>query len=165
MLAVLLYEKVVNKPAGIPDVWPAEVREVTELPSPDWVAMSLAEFEAYKTTHQATYNTWYASTLPPPDPSAVYLGIVKKTREFGESLMDSSAADNIRFGITQAGKTKLIGDAVRDVVYYLRSGSLYEAMTAIDAIVITPEMAPFITAENLVLFKNKIRAYLGLPPL
>jgi hypothetical protein len=165
MLAVLLYEKVTNKPAGIPDVWPAEVKEVTELPNSDWIEMSVAEFEAYKATHQATYNTWYQSTIPAADPNAVFVDIVNKAKVFAESVIITAAAENIRLGITQAGKTKLVADTLKDLVYYLQSGSLYEAMAAIDAVVVTPEMSPFITAERLLIFKNKIRAYLGLPPL
>jgi len=165
MLAVLLYQFVTNKPAGIPDVWPAEVKETSDLPSPDWVLMTPAEFEAYKSTHQAAYNTWYQSTLPTVDPNAVFIDIVNKAKVFAEGVIITAAAENIRLGITQAGKTKLIADTLKDLVYYLQSGSLYEAMTAIDAVVVTPEMAPFITAERLLIFKNKIRAYLGLPPL
>ena len=165
MLYVLLYDKKTNKPAGIPDQWPAETIEASESPGIDWVTMTVPELEAHKATHQAAYDTWYASTLPPPDPDAAYLNVVKNARAFGDSLINSSAASNIRYGITQAGKTKLIGDAVKEAVYYLQSGSLYEAMTAIDAIAVTPEMSPFITAETLLMFKNKIRAYLGLAPL
>lgn len=165
MLYVLLYDKKTNKPAGIPDQWPAETIEAEQSPGVDWIEMSPAELEAHKDTHQAAYDARYVSTLPAPDPDAVYVQMVKNAKIFTESLINSSAANNIRFGITQTGKTKLIGDAVKDTLYYLQSGSLYAAMDAMDEIVITQEMAPFITAEVLLMFKNKIRAYLGLPPL
>ncbi len=49
-----------EKPAGIPDVWPAKVIE-----RPDGAGvtaghqrMTVAEYDAYLATHQATYNTW-----------------------------------------------------------------------------------------------------------
>jgi hypothetical protein len=164
MLAVLLYEHVTNKPAGIPDVWPAEVREVIELPDSNWIAMSVAEFEAYKTTHQATYDTWYQSTLT-VDSSVPYVNIINNSKMFANEIITTAIAENIAMGITQAGKTKLILDTLRDVHYYLQAGSLYEVLTAVDVITVTQEMSPFITTARLTAFKNKIRAYLGLPQL
>lgn len=165
MLAVLIYQFVSNKPAGMPDAWPAEVKETSELPNENWLLMTEQEFVAYKSTHQAAYNAWYASTIPAPNPLNTYIAIVSKAKEFANEIMNIAAAENILMGITQVGKTKLIADTLRDVTYYLQSGSLYEAMTSIDAVVITAEMAPFITSSRLLEFKNKIRVYLGLPPL
>ena len=165
MLYVLLYDKKINKPAGIPDQWPAETFEGVESPGFDWVEMTPAALQAHKSTHQAAYDAWYQASLPPPDIEAQYVAMIKNAKAFADSLINSTAANNIRFGITQAGKTKLIGDAVKETVYYLSSGSLYEAVAEIDKIVVTPEMAPFITTANLLEFKNKIRAYLGLAPL
>jgi hypothetical protein len=164
MLAVLLYEHVTNKPAGIPDVWPAEVREVIELPSPDWLEMSEAELEAYKATHQATYDTWYQSIIT-VDASTQYVSLINNAKMFANEIITTAIAENIAMGITQAGKTKLILDTLKDVYYYLQAGSLYEVLTAVDAITVTQEMSPFITTARLTTFKNKIRVYLGLPPL
>ena len=161
MLAVLLYEKLTDKPAGIPDVWPAEVREVIELPNSDWIEMSVAEFNDYKATHQATYDTWYESTQV-IDTSLPYVAVVNNAKMFANEIITKAIAENVAMGITQTGKTKLILDTLKDVYYYLQAGSLYEVLTAVDAITVTPEMSPFITSDRLLIFKNKIRAYLGL---
>lgn len=165
MLAILIYQYVTNKPNGIPDAWPAQVQTTTILPGENWVLMTESEYNDYRNSHQAVYDAWYQSTLPVVDPNAFYIEIVNKAKAFSESMIIDAAAENIRLGITQAGKTKLIADTLKDLVYYLQSGSLYEAMIAIDTVVVTPEMSPFITSSRLLVFKNKIRAYLGLPPL
>lgn len=71
-------------------------------------------------------------------------------------LLDEFAGENLIAQITAVGKTKLIADAVRDVVYYGSNGSLWEAYVATEKAVITPEMAPFLTEARKQEFKNKI---------
>src|SRR5271165_2241270 len=66
-------------------------------------------------------------------------------------------AENIAMGITSSGKTKLIADAMFPVMVYGSSGSLWEAYNAIDKIVVTPEMAPYITTARLNWMKNQIQ--------
>lgn len=72
------------------------------------------------------------------------------------SLIAEFGGANVIAQITSSGKTKLIADAVRDVVYYGNSGSLWQAYVACEQIVITPEMAPFITEERKQNFKNRL---------
>lgn len=60
-LAILTYEFVSNKPEGIPDVWPCEVKplgESTELPGEDWVLMTEEDYSTYLDTHRSTYEAW-----------------------------------------------------------------------------------------------------------
>lgn len=64
-------------------------------------------------------------------------------------LVISYAATNVLGGITQLGKTKLISDTLSDVMRYGESGSLYQAIAALQAVVVTEEMAPFITAQKI----------------
>lgn len=60
-IAVLKYEFVSEKPAGIPDVWPAETKflgESTTLPGENWVLMTEEELSDYLESHQTTYSNW-----------------------------------------------------------------------------------------------------------
>jgi hypothetical protein len=71
-------------------------------------------------------------------------------------LIAEFAGENVVRQITAAGKTELIGTAVKDVLFWGTSGSLWEAYKAVEHIKITPEMAPFLTEEKKQLFKNKL---------
>lgn len=76
-------------------------------------------------------------------------------------LIRTIAAENIAMGITQQKKTKLIADALIPVMLYGSTGSLWEAYHALDAIVITPEMAPFITEDRKNWMKNQLIAIIS----
>lgn len=72
------------------------------------------------------------------------------------NLVVTVAAENIAMGITQVQKTKYISDLLMPVMMYGQSGSLWEAYHALDAIQITPDMAPFITEERRAWMKNQL---------
>lgn len=61
-LAVRLWSDMPSNPESIPGVWPAEVHELgegTTLPTPGtWQLMTLDSFNAYKASHQSTYDAW-----------------------------------------------------------------------------------------------------------
>jgi hypothetical protein len=78
---------------------------------------------------------------------------VAKAREGFNVLINNLAGENLVAQITAAGKTRLISDAVKDVLYYGNSGSLWEAFVAVEKIVITPEMAPYLTEARKNEFK------------
>lgn len=62
-LKVLLWANVDSNPDGVPDVWPAAVNasmQSEEVQAP-WVKMTVAEYEAYKATHQVAYDAWAAT--------------------------------------------------------------------------------------------------------
>lgn len=80
--------------------------------------------------------------------------------QFNLLVMDFAGA-NVVQRITDAGKTKLIGDAVRDVMYWGTTGSLWECYKAVEAVQITPEMAPFLTEDVRQQFKNRLVAILS----
>jgi hypothetical protein len=71
-------------------------------------------------------------------------------------LIQTFAGANVILQITASGKTELIGNAVKDVIYWGSTGSLWEAYKAAEAIQVTPDMAPFITEEIKQEFKNQI---------
>lgn len=66
------------------------------------------------------------------------------------------AAENVALGITQQNKTKLVADAMAPVMLYGQTGSLWQAYQALDDIVITPEMAPYITEARRQWMKNEL---------
>lgn len=68
------------------------------------------------------------------------------------------AAENVLMGITAAGKTKLIADTLSNVFLYGSTGSLYEVLNELERLEITEEMAPFITADRVAQFKEKVQA-------
>lgn len=97
------------------------------------------------------------STLNIP-PYLIQYGAAKidKAKSEFSKLINEFGGENVIAQITAAGKTKLIADAVRDVIFYGSSGSLWEAYTSAEKIVITPEMDPFLTEERKKEFKNRL---------
>lgn len=81
---------------------------------------------------------------------------VKQAQQLFADLIVTFAGENVIAQITSAGKTKLISDAVKDVLYYGSQGSLIEAYIATEQIKLTIEMAPYLTEERRQEFKNKL---------
>jgi hypothetical protein len=79
-------------------------------------------------------------------------------------MVTQFAAENIAMGITQAGKTSLIGNALQQVNTYGSVGSLWEAYAALSYVIITPEMAPFITADRINWMRNQLIQAIGNLP-
>lgn len=94
--------------------------------------------------------------LVPPQYIIIGAGKVAKAKEGFTKLINDFSGENLVAQITAAGKTKLLADAVSDVIYYGNSGSLWEAYVATEKIVITPEMAPYLTEARRQEFKNRI---------
>ena len=125
-------------------VWKIENCECND-PIPSGASrMTIDELTAYKQNNRDTYNSWIQTKV---SMCTVVDKKVKKAINSVNNVMSEFCAENILMGITQAGKTKLIADTLRDVFYYAQTGSLYEAKNALNAIVITEEMSPFLT-EN-----------------
>lgn len=76
-------------------------------------------------------------------------------------LVQQYIAANIVRGITTSGKVALIGNAVGQVAFWGAQGSLWQCYKAVGAIVITPEMAPFLTEDIREEFKNKLIAIIS----
>lgn len=70
-------------------------------------------------------------------------------------------AENLAIGIKGSGKTKLIADAMKEVSFYASTGSLYEVYDALEKVVITTEMAPFLTEGRKQYLKNRIISILN----
>lgn len=92
-----------------------------------------------------------------PDPAFARCSqIVNNAINAWHNVVVVVAAENIAMGITQSGKTKLISDALFKVMVYGSSGSLWEAYSELNNVVITPEMAPYITKERIEWMKNQL---------
>ena len=100
-------------------------------------------------------------SLVPPQYIIIGAAKVAKARDGFNKLISELAGENLVAQITAAGKTKLISDAVKDVLYYGNSGSLWEAFIATERIVITPEMAPYLTEQKKNEFKNRLVALIS----
>lgn len=94
--------------------------------------------------------------LVPPEYIPIGTAKVEKAREGFYKIVTEIAGENVVAQITAAGKTKLIADAMREVMYYGNTGSLWEVYTATERITLTPEMAPFLTEARKQDFKNRI---------
>lgn len=95
--------------------------------------------------------------MPIPDYLIQYgAAKIEKAQVAFNTLVAQYAGANIIQQITAAGKTNLIGNALRDVMYWGQTGSLWECYKAVEAVTITPEMAPFLTEEAKKQFKNKL---------
>lgn len=71
-------------------------------------------------------------------------------------MMEEYVGGNIAMQITKTGKTELIGNAFKNVVYWGSVASLYQVIEALEDITPTPEMAPFFTEATKQEMKNKV---------
>lgn len=82
--------------------------------------------------------------------------IVNNAINAWRNLVVTVAAENVAMGITQQNKTKLVADTMEQVMLYGQTGSLWQAYDALNSIVITPEMAPYITPARVEWMKNQL---------
>lgn len=99
---------------------------------------------------------------PPPDPVKLTEGAVAAAVAFGQQMLVRFAAENVRLGITQAGKTRQVRETLGDVVLCLLTGSLYDAMALVRAVPAEKKDDVFITDARLLSFINEIEAFLGM---
>lgn len=121
-------------------------------------ALILAQ-KGFKVLTEEDYESYLISISP-------YLkiqGVITDAIEFGDRLLVEFAAENVILGINQAGKTSEVLGKLSSVNDAISTGSLYEAVSRIKAVPVGDYDSTFITIGRLVLFVNKIEAYLGLP--
>lgn len=101
---------------------------------------------------------------PYANPTEIVMAKVQGYKKFSSNVMDEFIVENIVLGITQQGKTRLVGETMKDLTYWLERCSMNEALAEIENIKsrITPEMAPFITEARMNVFRDKILVFLGL---
>jgi hypothetical protein len=91
-------------------------------------------------------------------------GIVETALNYWNVMMATFAAENIAMGITQAGKTQLISQALEEVALYGSQGSLWLAYDALANITLTDEMAPFLTVDRINWMRNGMIVIIAMLP-
>lgn len=84
---------------------------------------------------------------------------------FGLEIIKNAATENVITGITAANKTREVSDYLANLERYLRSGSLYAAISEIDdlmALEIPEDISTWVSIEKLNNTKLKIQKFLGL---
>lgn len=88
----------------------------------------------------------------------VFKSIGDNAANFGKQIVSDFRAENISMGITQKGMTREVLLKSQMLVYFLESGSLYEAITELNNFSdFDPE---FLTPERINIILNKINNYL-----
>lgn len=87
--------------------------------------------------------------------------LVQNAQKIWSLMVAEFAAENIAMGITQSGKSGLIADALFTVATYGSQGSLWQAYNALSTVKVTPEMAPYLTADRIQFMKNKMIQIIG----
>ena len=170
MLAVKFYAQIPidQKPAGIPDMWPAECIELHNNESSfdgTWTILTKSEYDAYKLDNQALYNAWYASyTTPTPDQvAAAQLAYVKSrisaARTYGIGIVTTYGAVNVLAGLNTE-QVQRVMSITSKVVAALNTGSLYVALA--ELAMITPDET-IIKTSQITQVRNQIQDYLGIP--
>jgi len=88
--------------------------------------------------------------------------IIIPARQFGQTLINRFAAENVLLGITQAGKTNYVRKALREITDCLNSGSLYDAIYECRQIPSEAKDNIFITDARLLCMINEIERYLKM---
>jgi hypothetical protein len=100
-------------------------------------------------------GSFIAPVVPQKEMKDIVKNKIIAAKNAANLISEEFAVENVMLGITQAGKTKLIADALSSVFYYASTGSLYEAINALDAVVVTEGMWPFLTEEKKAAFRLK----------
>lgn len=108
---VLLYQDAVAKPAGIPDVWPAEVTavddDVVSVDSP-YLLMTPQEYDDYRTLHRAEYDAWVDARSLSSVKAAKCLAIDARTIELVSRGFDFPPGSGVYFSLSIEAQTRLI---------------------------------------------------------
>lgn len=126
-------------------------------------------------TEQTAVQTYYngltqAGELAKSQPSLAQRiqASISLAAAYGSNLSVEYATSNVLQGITQAGKTQIVADYLRNLAYYLSNGSLYAAIAEINLLIADTTdaktaVAPYVTNSILYIYLNKIQTYLQIP--
>lgn len=167
MIAYKPQSQNVDKHPQMPDEYYFEKYEIDDslqeqFSSLGYIVLSVENFNSAMSAIDLTsYNAAIA-----PTSAEIVAKIVENAANFGISISDEFKTENVMMGITQSGKTGVITKYLHWVEHFVEAGSLYEAIKEIDVKLtegVPADYAPFITADRLTTFKNKIKTYLGIP--
>jgi hypothetical protein len=143
---------------GIPGGWPIEVHAYTDgdvVPS-EWQVMSDENLRFQYSNNNSAYQLFLTSQI---DVVAMVAKSITAAMNFGRGLMAEFGAANVLKRLTPA-QVAGVAQKLLNVQLLLMSGSLYTAISAMNAIV--PDAV--LTAEVIKVYRNKIEEYLGVPP-
>jgi hypothetical protein len=83
-------------------------------------------------------------------------GVVPSYQGF-QHLSFCFVAENIAEGITNTNKGPIVAAALQPVMIYGQYGALWEATDALGSVVVTPQMAPFLTQARVDWLKNQLQ--------
>lgn len=126
-----------------------------------------ADIDAVNTYYNGLTQSGEATKMAPTTLQIVNNAITQ-AGAFGVNLTVQYASSNVLQGITQAGKTQLIADYLKDVAYYLHNGSLYAAIDAFNSMLAMDSdtkasVAPYVTDALIYTYMNKVQTYLQIP--
>jgi len=115
--------------------------------------------------------TEYTEEIPYDPAEALLNTKVKPLSVFCEEFIQRFISQNMIMGITQQGKTRILGEVTKEVMYWVRAMSLREVIYEMD--VLRERIAqgdpdvlachPFISEERLVKCKAYVMDYLASP--
>lgn len=164
-LAVKFQAENPNKHPLMPDNWPWIVVPVETLENnlEGWILMSQEELEAYKLVYKTQYQQYENQINQEKQLIENVKNKVKRSLEFGQELILQFSTENILMGITQQEKTGAVVEYLGDLLKYIQTASLYEAVKEIDKLInngVPAHLSPFVTEERLSEFKQKILSFL-----
>jgi len=83
------------------------------------------------------------------------LAVIQKAQATWTLMVAEFAAENLALGITE-DQAKKIGEALNQVMVYGYEGSLHLAYDALSQVVVTSDMAPFLTDDRIQWMRNKM---------
>jgi hypothetical protein len=89
--------------------------------------------------------------------------LIDSAYAFSAKLMKDFVVENVMLGITQRGLTKHVRLTTREIKDALESGSLRDAIMEIRALDPADFDPVILTPARLLLFRNKIETWLGVP--
>jgi hypothetical protein len=154
------YKSHPSPPEGVNPDW---VWQVCDGALPGWTVVNDQDYESYVAGHEDAISAWNAWMDANSSMLFVKNTILSPAMQFGQNLIKEYASENIALGITQAGMAGTVRAVTADITGALNTGSLYDAIAAARAIPALSKDAVFVTDARLLIFINKIEAYLGLP--
>ncbi len=161
-LAVKKYASVVLKPAGIPDEWPAEVRELgenTALPEGDgWVLMTITEYNAHREQYQADYDAFLVAYNNSAEVLEQKIAAkISAASAFGRRLIYQTAAKMLLSGYTYEQIAE-VSIYLNDEKNLIESGGLYAALVLLNQ----KQTTELFTQSIKDFLINSINTFLGI---
>lgn len=108
-IAVLKYQYVSDKPAGIPDEWPAETIELgegTTLPGQDWVLMTVEELATHIAAYKAAHDSYVNSLTLYYNKEKRIVQIDQRTQQL---ISQGFAFDGKQFSLSEPAQINWLG--------------------------------------------------------